>query len=233
MSKLSIICTIVWLLVVNAEMAAFNYSFNAGEDINSCDTLSQIKKLKAVKNVKIPNKETEVIDPDPNKAADGDYMYVNDDYAIVRENEMTNVSVVNNDYSLLETGSPEIITYPEHGEVEVLEDKTINYTPYDSFVGEDLFTYRLCNEAVACDDGQVDIKVIDVDFIPEAKNDTVTFLHGSEITVNVLKNDVIQGDKPVAISIFSDLTHGYCILNNDNELVPSLERSFIGTDFGL
>jgi len=158
-------------------------------------------------------------------------VYANDDFANIQEDEVVDIPVLTNDFGLNNgVQSLEIINPPKYGTVEINADNTIKYTPDLSYVGEDAFDYRVCNNNGSCGKATVEIVVNNVDFIPVAVNDTVDYLHGSEIFIPVLKNDTLKGDFPYSLSIETEFIHGDAIFNDKDELVPVFDRKYNGLD---
>jgi len=158
-------------------------------------------------------------------------VYAYGDYINGFENREIEVPVLNNDSGLTDgVKSLTITIQPDNGQAIVQDDNTVLFIPDYSFSGDDQFKYEVCNIYGNCDIAIVDISVQDVDFEPEAVNDTITYLHGSTLEFDLLANDIIEGDGPVTISILNDLSQGSYYLNSDNKLELEFERKFIGSD---
>ncbi len=158
-------------------------------------------------------------------------VYAYDDKIKGFENNSVNIPVLNNDFGL-QNGVSEIrvVTEAENGKAIVEEDNTITFIPNHSFVGKDEFIYKVCNTDGSCDEASVFVEIENVDFKPEAVNDTVTYLHGNSIEVDFLSNDIIHGDEPLTITIIGELKQGEYYLNADNILEVEFERRFVGRD---
>jgi hypothetical protein len=141
-------------------------------------------------------------------------VYASDDFARVNEDDSVYVYVLNNDNGLSDgVGSLTVISGPEHGTTRINADNSILYIPEKSFNGFDSFRYRICDTYGDCDTANVKLEVVDVNFIPVAVNDTVTYIHNSNITVDIINNDTINGDLPVSVSIVSDVNNGSCYID--------------------
>lgn len=155
----------------------------------------------------------------------------NDDFARLDEDQEVDIDVLSNDFGLFDgVKSLEVINYPTHGTVSVNSDNTIKYIPDLSYHGSDFFTYKVCNNDDSCDEAEVEILVDDINHFPIAVNDTVDYLHGTEVAVDVLKNDIVTGDFPISVSIEIDLKNGEAYFNDEHFLELSYERKFAGRD---
>ena len=158
-------------------------------------------------------------------------VYAYDDLIKGFENVSVNIPVLNNDFGL-EKGvkSLSIAVDAENGKAVIESDNTITFIPDHSFFGSDEFRYKVCNVDGSCDEASVFVEIENVDFKPEALNDTVTYLHGTPVEVDLLANDIINGDEPLTITIIGELRQGSYFLNSDNKLEVEFERRFVGQD---
>jgi len=160
-----------------------------------------------------------------------DTAYANDDILSGIEDKEVELPVLGNDYGLVKgVRSLVVVEPPANGQAVVQEDNTILYTPNVSFAGIDEFRYEVCNADGSCDKALVEITIQDIDYIPQAINDTIIYLHGSVIQVDFLNNDIINGDVPVSPSVIQDLYNGRYTLTGDNKLEIEFDRDFIGKD---
>lgn len=84
--------------------------------------------------------------------------FILDDIAYTTTNKAVNIAVRDNDLFKLSTISQ--FTQPNGGTVTLNQDgKTFTYTPLAGFTGADVFTYKVCNFASACETGKVNITV--------------------------------------------------------------------------
>ncbi|WP_439184298.1 gliding motility-associated C-terminal domain-containing protein [Carboxylicivirga taeanensis] len=158
-------------------------------------------------------------------------VYAYDDKIKGLENTQKNIPVLNNDFGLLSGVTSLIIVDEASNGVAVVEsDHTITFTPDRSFVGTDKFVYEVCNVDGKCGKATVFVEIEDFDFIPEAVNDSITYLHGNAMVIDFLSNDTIDGDDPVTITLLGELAQGECYLNGNNELEVEFERRFVGKD---
>ncbi len=158
-------------------------------------------------------------------------VYAYDDKIKGFENKAVNIPVLNNDFGL-ENGVSSLVISTEaaNGTAIIEDDNTITFVPDYSFVGSDQFVYKVCNTDGSCDEATVFVDIQDVDFLPIAVNDSVTYLHGSPVVVDFLANDTIKGDEPITITILGELLQGEYFLNEENKLEVEFERRFVGLD---
>ncbi|MCY2686340.1 Ig-like domain-containing protein [Salinimicrobium sp. TH3] len=118
------------------------------------------------------------------------------------------------------------------GTVVLESDGDILYTPEDGFVGEDSFTYNLCDddEEPTCSTATITVMVID-EGSPVAKNDEVVVEVGATGVVfsNLLDNDDLIDDA-VLTSIDATGSKGSVVLNDDGTITYGTTTSLEGED---
>lgn len=122
-------------------------------------------------------------------------------------------------------------TTSKDGTIEDNRDGTYTYSPKASFVGDDTFTYTLCdtNTPKNCSTATVTITVVD-EGSPTANNDTVTAPKNVTITIdNFTENDDLQDDASVT-SIDASSSSGSVTLDNDGKILYTPANNFIGED---
>lgn len=155
----------------------------------------------------------------------------NNDFISIYENTSWIANITNNDYGLQSgIGKMSISTPPKNGSAEVLPDNTILYTPNQSFVGSDLFVYRVCNSNGNCDEAEVNISVADYDYNPELHDDHVIYYSDSSSVFKVLINDKNLFDNPLEMFILKDLTNGYAEVTDEMSIKLNFTSYFIQTD---
>ncbi|WP_272024159.1 Ig-like domain-containing protein, partial [Olleya namhaensis] len=90
-------------------------------------------------------------------------------------------------------------TDPTNGTVTISPTGVVTYTPQDGFIGEDTFTYTICDDAnpALCDTATVTVTVQPTDSpnTTNANDDAYTTTPGADVAGNVLLNDNdIEGD---------------------------------------
>ena len=161
----------------------------------------------------------------------------------------TNITIINtpidgtvlpNDYDTnSDTFSLTANTNPSNGILVINSDGTYTYTPNPDFVGEDTFTYTICDETALCDSTIVTIYVLPLppdnedDNITHAVDDEYYTTEGEAVSANVLDNDTDpQGDaqEVTAGSPLSGPTNGTLTLNTDGSFIYTPDVGFVGTD---
>lgn len=168
--------------------------------------------------------------PCDNKAGEID-VQANDDFVRISEDEEVDISVLKNDFGLYDgVKSLNIKEGPENGTVNVNANNTITYIPDLSFFGEDDFIYEVCNVDGSCGSATVTVVVDNVNHKPLAVNDTVSYLHGYDLSIPVLGNDTISGDYPFSLDVFQNFTRGDAYFNDENQLIVTFDRDYGGLD---
>ncbi len=124
-----------------------SYTYTPSEDFvgtdsftyTVCDDGTPQACDEAVVRIKVLDKDTEGNHPP----------VANDDTAILEENTVASGSLLSNDYdqdgdTLTINTTP--VSAPTNGTVVINEDGTYTYTPNADFVGEDSFTYEVCDD---------------------------------------------------------------------------------------
>ncbi|MGB1206883.1 MAG: Ig-like domain-containing protein, partial [Chitinophagales bacterium] len=148
----------------------------------------------------------------------------NNDIAETTMNESVIIPVLAND-SDPENGVltiQDILEQPENGTAEIV-DGTIVYTPNESFVGVDTFSYIVCDDATPslCDTAIVAIAVGIGEFpneYPIAVNDTASVTVGDNITINVLGNDSDPDGDELTVFIGSEPICGTVEIEANDEI---------------
>ncbi len=92
------------------------------------------------------------------------------------------------------------LSNPSNGTVVIFPNGTFTYTPDPNFIGEDVFTYQLCDNRGLCDTATVTIIVIDnpqATLPPVAGDDYATTPQGQTVAIPVLNNDVDPDGGPL------------------------------------
>ncbi|WP_413166582.1 Ig-like domain-containing protein [Capilliphycus salinus ALCB114379] len=120
------------------------------------------------------------------------------------------------------------------GTVALSEDNQgLVYTPAQGFVGTDSFTYTINDGQGGTDIAIVTINVIDEQQRPEAVDDSATTERDTNVSINVLTNDVDPDGDPLTIENFDEISAngGTVTASQDGQsLVYTPVAGFIGID---
>ncbi|MFT4222589.1 Ig-like domain-containing protein [Dysgonomonas sp.] len=189
-------------------------------------------------------------DPDPTNNTDTEETfppvnstYAVDDINITYKGKTVTGNVLTNDFDLegnIQTVSTTgTITTSQGGTVILNADGTYTYTPKDNFIGEDNFSYTVCDNGnpKACDMANVTINVIP---LPDpsknnnvvANDDTGTTEKGKPVTGNVLTNDFDPDNDNLIINTIpvTQPAHGTVTLNSNGTYTYIPDSNFVGTD---
>ncbi len=163
---------------------------------------------------------------DPPRAAD--------DEAKTPRGVAVEVDVLANDWDV--EGDPiEVteVTEPAHGTVAITDD-AVTYTPFPDYIGEDTFTYTVCDEAGVCATATVTLLVglgpDDDNLAPVATPDTATVEAAEFVDIFVLDNDVDPEGTDLTIQSFSEPRHGQ-VVDSGGFLTYEADPGFEGEDY--
>lgn len=169
--------------------------------------------------------------PKQEPTEDGKPIAVNDTATTSEDTELALSNLLSND------------TVVDNARVNTFDETTANggtvsdertnylYTPKQGFVGEDTFTYTLCDDdsPANCSTATVTIIVTD-EGNPVAENDVLNVLENSTKAItNLLENDIVIDDA-VLTSIDNTGTQGSVVLNNDKTVSYTPQIGFLGQD---
>lgn len=167
----------------------------------------------------------------PEPTEDGKPIAVSDTATTPEDTELALSNLLSND------------TVVDNARVTAFDDTTSNggtvsdertnylYTPKLGFVGDDTFTYTLCDDdnPANCSTATVTITVTD-EGNPIAENDALNVLENStKVITNLLQNDTVIDDA-VLTSIDNTGTQGTVVLNNDKTVSYTPQNGFLGED---
>ncbi|MFS4492499.1 endonuclease [Maribacter sp. 2308TA10-17] len=123
------------------------------------------------------------------------------------------------------------ITTTEGGSIEDNRDGTYTYIPQKAFVGQDTFTYELCDAESTpnCSTATVTITVVD-EGSPEATDDIVATIINTAIVIDdILANDVVIDDA-IIFSVDDSSSLGSVVLNENGTITYTPSTDFVGQD---
>ena len=171
-------------------------------------------------------------DPNPNETENGISIAVNDNFTSTEDTEFIIENLLLNDTVLDNARITSFdSTTSEGGTIVDNRNDTYTYTPVDDFVGQDTFTYTICDRDTPadCSTATVTITVEDLGD-PVAENDALNALENStKLISNLLENDSVI-DEAVLASVDDTSTLGTVVLNSDGNISYTPPTDFTGTD---
>jgi len=168
----------------------------------------------------------------PTPTDDGKPTAVDDTFNTVEDTEFIIEGLLDNDsvldFSVIKSFDE---TTEKDGTIVDNRDNTYTYNPPSGFVGEDTFTYTLCdNDTPAnCSTATVLLKVAD-EGTPTATNDAIN--GAIDVTLKIttfLDNDDLIDDA-ILTSVDGSNSTGIVVLNDDNTITYTPATGFIGED---
>ncbi|MFN8053688.1 MAG: Ig-like domain-containing protein, partial [Acidimicrobiales bacterium] len=124
-----------------------------------------------------------------------------------------------------------IVDEPRHGTVTVFDDGSVLYTPAADYVGQDSFTYRICDPDNLCDTALVSMTVTPVNDGPRAGDDFVAVPTDEATIIEVTLNDSDPELDPLEVTgITTPPVHGSAFANPDGTVTYEPDLGFTGTD---
>ncbi|MDP2338063.1 MAG: Ig-like domain-containing protein [Bacteroidota bacterium] len=124
-----------------------------------------------------------------------------------------------------------------NGTVVITSNGNYTYTPKTGFIGEDYFTYSVCEKNTTpslCSEATVTIEVreqIPGNKAPIANEDETVVLSGKQVIIHVLANDFDPDSNPIHISrIPTSVSHGTLVQNADGTFTYTPTAGYSGTD---
>ena len=171
---------------------------------------------------------------------ENDPPFANDDAGVGQYNDPIEGNLLANDSD--PNGDPLTINTtpvaePTNGTVVINSDGTYEYTPDPDFVGNDSFTYEVCDDSGACEEATVYLTVFNNP--PVGENDFNNTVIDTPVTGNVLTNDVdpdtddtltvsqVNG-QPVGAPVATE--NGTIVVNPDGTYEYTPDPGFTGTD---
>jgi RHS repeat-associated protein len=122
-----------------------------------------------------------------------------------------------------------ILTAPQHGNLVYYTGSSFIYGVIPGYVGADSFTYRICDQWGACDDGTVNFTIVNQ--TPVAVNDFYT-VHGHQMLYPQANDyDPDSGDFLTNYSIVTEPTHGTLTFYTPGAYNYVAQVGYTGPDF--
>lgn len=167
--------------------------------------------------------------PDPDPTPKGMSVAVNDFGTTIENTELELSNFLDNDTVVDNAKISSFDATTSKGGTVSDERTHYLYTPSEDFVGDDTFTYTLCDNDSDCSTATVTITVTD-EGNPTAEDDAINALENStKVISNLLENDSIIDDA-VLSSVDNAGTLGTVVLNNDNTVSYTPQNNFLGED---
>jgi len=122
-----------------------------------------------------------------------------------------------------------------HGNLTLYSNGSFIYTPDNSFIGNDSFTYQAYDGENYSNIAMVNITVVNVNDIPIANNDSYAINEDSTLNVaapGVLSNDIDydNGPNPLTAVLVTNVAHGTLTLNSDGSFTYTPDANYNGYD---
>ncbi|WP_295129274.1 Ig-like domain-containing protein [uncultured Chitinophaga sp.] len=129
--------------------------------------------------------------------------------------------------------SASVVTFPANGTLVINSDGSLTYTPRAGYVGQDVFSYKVCDASNTCDTGTVTIDIGNVNDVPVANADTYTVLEDNVLTVaaaGVLGNDTDADGDQLSATVITAPAKGTLTLNSNGSFVYTPNANANGPD---
>lgn len=157
------------------------------------------------------------------------------DTAVLLEDTSHNINVLGNDSDVdgtLDKTSLEVVTQPEHGNVQV-NNGVFSYTPDSNSYGADTFTYRVKDDlGLWSNHAEVFITVTAVNDAPLANNDVIQTNEDESVIIDVTQNDSdIDGHLDEdSVNIVTNPAFGHITNNVDGTVTYTPVSNYVGFD---
>ncbi len=162
----------------------------------------------------------------------------NNDVAITDEDEPVAIPVLVNDNDPENTNLTvtTIVEQPNNGTATPNANGTVTYTPDPNFIGEDDFSYVVCDAGnpQECDTAQVGINVGGNTFTndpPVAQDDEAIIEPNVDVSIPILNNDSDPNADPITATISSQPAHGTATISPGGQLDYTPDPDYQGTDY--
>jgi hypothetical protein len=134
-------------------------------------------------------------------------------------------------------GTPTKLTDPAHGTVALNPDGTYTYTPTTGYIGNDTFTYRICDNGTPslCDTATVTVTILPAPIAgnkpPVAVDDANVTFKNTPVNGTVATNDFDpDNNTPLTFAKVSSPANGTVTFNADGTYTYTPNSDFVGSD---
>ncbi len=160
-----------------------------------------------------------------------------DDTAVTPEATPVTIAILSNDTDAdgddtIDPTTVIISAPPQAGNVELVSDGTVIYTPEAGFTSFDIFTYTVADiDGNLSNEATVTVEVLADATIPVVADDTSAAAAGVPVVIDVLSNDTDDTDFSSAIiAIVAPATNGSATVNPDGTITYTPDVGFAGSD---
>ena len=121
-------------------------------------------------------------------------------------------------------------TQGNHGTVTSNGNKSLIYSPYLNYYGNDNFSYTVTDNHGGIDTALVFVTIFPVNDPPIAVNDTISLNEDTLITIAVLQNDSDPENDTLTADTLTHPDHGIVIINPDWTITYHPDSNFFGMD---
>ncbi|MEP1489920.1 MAG: endonuclease [Algibacter sp.] len=170
-------------------------------------------------------------DPDPIEE-NGISIAVNDNFTGIEDASVIIQNLLSND-TVLDNARLTAFdaTSTNGGTIVDNRNDTYTYTPLDDFIGDDTFTYTICDKDMPADCSTATVTItVEDEGSPSAENDDIIALKNATKTITTLLENDSLIDEAVLTSVDDTATQGTVVLNTDGTISYTPPTDYTGED---